>query len=158
MTLNSEFMQIVRSLEDKLQKLITATPVKYEDLPRDLPKRAIYLFSQGTEYLYVGRTNNLRKRLQGHCIPSATHFTATLAFRMAREKTGSTKASYSPKGSRFDLCQDPLFSSAFQEAKRQLREDMDIRFIQEDDPITQALLEIYVSLALKTPYNDFENH
>jgi hypothetical protein len=158
MTYNSEFMIIVASLEDKFQELITATPVKYGDLPRHLPKRAIYLFSRGTEHLYVGRTNNLRRRLRDHCSPSATHKTAAFAFKIARELTGNLKASYSHKGSRSDLCQDPVFSSAFQEAKRQLREDMDIRFIQEDDPITQALFEIYVSLALKTPYNDFDNH
>ena len=157
MAINSEFMNIVESLESKFQDLITAAPMKYRELPQNLPKRAIYLFSKGTKHLYVGRTNTLRSRLRGHCTPSATHYTATLAFRMAREKTGLKKPAYSSKGSRADLCRDPVFGQAFVEAKRQVSE-MDIRFIQVDDPITQALIEIYVSLALKTPYNDFENH
>lgn len=154
----SEFMNTVATLEDKFQMLLAATPMRYSDLPRNLPKRAIYLFSQGDVHLSVGRTNTLRSRLRGHCTPSATHFPATLAFRMARKKTGITKPAYSSKGSRADLCKDPVFGPAFVEAKRQLREEMDIRFVREDDPITQVLLEIYASLALKTPYNDFDNH
>ncbi len=35
---------------------------------------------------------------------------------------------------------------------------MDLRFIEEQDQLRQALLEIYVSAVLKTPYNDFETH
>jgi hypothetical protein len=35
---------------------------------------------------------------------------------------------------------------------------MDIRNVDEDDPVSQALLEIYVATALGTPYNDFDTH
>jgi hypothetical protein len=35
---------------------------------------------------------------------------------------------------------------------------MDIRFVEENDPLRQALLEIYAAVALCTPYNDFETH
>ena len=35
---------------------------------------------------------------------------------------------------------------------------MQVRFVREDDPINQALLEIYVHLTLGTRYNDFDNH
>jgi hypothetical protein len=52
---------------------------------------------------------------------------------------------------------DPEFSPAFIRAKARLL-DMDLRFIEEPDPVRQALLEIYVAVVLKTPYNDFENH
>lgn len=31
-------------------------------------------------------------------------------------------------------------------------------FVREDDPVKQALLEIYVSVVLKTSYNDFDTH
>ena len=33
-----------------------------------------------------------------------------------------------------------------------------IRFVEETDPVRQALLEIYVAAVLGTPYNDFDNH
>ena len=35
---------------------------------------------------------------------------------------------------------------------------MDIRFVEETDAVRQALLEIYVALALGTTFNDFDNH
>ncbi len=35
---------------------------------------------------------------------------------------------------------------------------MDIRVVEETNPNRQALLEMYVSIALKTLHNDFDNH
>jgi hypothetical protein len=52
---------------------------------------------------------------------------------------------------------DPQFAVAFTEAKAQLG-TLDIRFIEENDPVCQALLEIYIATVLRTPYNDFDNH
>ena len=57
----------------------------------------IYLFSQDGCPLYVGRTNNLRKRLQHHT--RNNHNQATFAFLLARHETGNLKASYQPNGS-----------------------------------------------------------
>jgi hypothetical protein len=51
----------------------------------------------------------------------------------------------------------PVFGPAFVEAKRRVA-GMDIRYVEEPDPVKQALLEIYAATALETPYNDFENH
>ena len=35
---------------------------------------------------------------------------------------------------------------------------MELRYVEEADPLRQTLLEIYVAVALKTPYNDFDTH
>jgi len=35
---------------------------------------------------------------------------------------------------------------------------MDVRFIEEENPIKQALLEIYVAFEVKAEYNDFDTH
>ena len=35
---------------------------------------------------------------------------------------------------------------------------MEIRFVEETDPVRQALLEIYVATVLETPYNDFDTY
>lgn len=35
---------------------------------------------------------------------------------------------------------------------------MDIRVVEVTDPIGQTVFEPYAALALKTPYNTFENH
>jgi hypothetical protein len=79
------------------------------------------------------------------------------AFRLARENTGRLEATYTPEGSRAALCADATFAAAFQKAKERVR-SMDVRFVEETDPLRQALLEIYVSIVLKTPYNDFNTH
>jgi len=154
--MHPRFQNFVESLEPKFQRLIEMQPVKYHGLPRNLPKSGLYLFSEGDDHLYVGRTNHLRERLRGHCIPSATHFTATFVFRIAREKTGF-KATYKTEGSRADLVNHEVFGPAFKEAKERISR-MDIRYVDEDDPVSQALLEIYVATALGTPYNDFDTH
>jgi|GEM_PF-3554337 len=90
--MHPRFKNFVEPLEPKFQELIGMPPVKYSELPKHLPQKGLYLFSEGDHHLYVGRTNHLRERLRGHCIPSATHFTATFAFRIARGKTGFLKA------------------------------------------------------------------
>jgi len=33
---------------------------------------------------------------------------------------------------------------------------MDVRFVEETDPVKQMLLEVYVAIALDTPYNKFK--
>jgi hypothetical protein len=90
-SMNIKFLQLIESLEPKFQNLINMAPLKYGSLPKNLPKRAIYLCSQKGEHLYVGRTNDLRARLRGHCSSASKHFSATFAFRIARQNsTGIT--------------------------------------------------------------------
>jgi hypothetical protein len=33
---------------------------------------------------------------------------------------------------------------------------MDFRFVEETDPLRQVLLELYASVVLDTPFNEFE--
>lgn len=155
--MHPKFKSFVESLEPKFQQLLSMPPIKYCNLPRELPKKGLYLFSDGQIHLYVGRTNRLRERLRGHCTPSATHFTATFAFRIAREKTGFLKATYKTEGSRASLVGHEVFGPVFLEAKARITE-MNIRYVEENDPVAQALLEIYVATVLETPFNDFDNH
>jgi hypothetical protein len=154
---NPDFRNLVESLDPKFQALMAMAPVRYGSLPRNVPKRGIYLFSEGPKHLHVGRTNNMRSRLGGHCRPSSGHFSGTFAFRLARKETGMLKAAYSASGSRSALLKDAKFKSAFDGAKARLA-GMDVRFVEEEDATRQALLEMYVAVALKTPFNDFDNH
>jgi hypothetical protein len=151
------FEELVDSLAVSFGTLIGMEPLKYAKLPKYLPTRALYLYSEGPKHLYVGRTNNLKQRLSNHCRPSSTHHSATFAFRIARKDTGRIRATYAKAGSRTELIADPKFHAAFVEAKRRIAQ-MDIRFVEEPDPIRQTLLEVYVAVVLNTPYNDFENH
>lgn len=155
--MDETFRKFIESLEPSFQKLMKMGPVSVASLPMDAPQSGIYLFSENGRHLYVGRTNTIRKRLQNHCRPSSGHNSATFAFRLAREITGQTVATYTEKGSRTHLENDPVFGPVFIEQKARVKK-MEVRYVSEPDPMRQALLEMYVSVSLQTPHNDFDNH
>lgn len=155
--MNSVFKEYIDSLEPSFQKLINMTPVTVSTLPREIPQSGVYLFSENKVHMYVGRTNTIKKRLQNHCRPSSGHNSATFAFRLTREITGITQATYMTEGSRANLEQHPIFGPEFITQKKRVRE-MQVRYVSEPDPMRQALLEMYVSVSLSTPHNDFDNH
>ena len=149
----------IESLEPSFQTLIQMDPVSVATLPipRLMPDAGIYLFSENDQHLYVGRTNTIRKRLQNHCRPSSGHNSATFAFRLSRQITGMTKATYTPEGSRGKLEKDSNFKEIFTAQKLRVK-NMEVRFVEESEPMQQALLEMYVAVSLGTPHNDFDNH
>lgn len=155
--MNETFRNFIESLEPSYQRLMQMEPVTVATLPREMPTSGIYLFSEGNQHLYVGRTNTIRKRLQNHCRPSSGHNSATFAFRLARQLTGQTNATYTAEGSRSFLQSHPEFGPVFVAQKERVR-NMSVRFVSESDPMRQALLEMYVSVSLGTPHNDFDNH
>lgn len=156
-SMNEHFAEAVESLEPSCRRLLAMEPVTPISLPERMPKQGVYLFSEGQEHLYVGRSGDIRGRIARHSRPSATHRMAAFAFRIAREATGHLDASYKKEGSRSDLMQDAAFRAAFDRAKTRIRE-MDLRFVEEANPVGQALLEIYVAVSLQTRYNDFRTH
>lgn len=155
--MDPKFAALVVSLEPKLQALIQMSPVSAARLPRVMPSHGIYLFSDGTRHLYVGRSNNIRRRIGLHCRPGSQHNQATFAFRMTRLQTGNSGPTYTTLGSRQELVKDAVFGQTFTSCKATIR-GFDLRFVEEHDPTRQALLEIYVATVLETPFNDFDNH
>jgi len=155
--IHESFRPYVEYLRPAFERLMAMRPVTIETLPRSVPSECIYLFSEGDSHLYVGRTRRLRNRLRQHSIPAAQHNQAVFAFRLAREQTGRLEAAYNKSDSRPTLQADPVFAAAFAAAKVRIRK-MDLRFVEECVPLKQALLEIYVSVVLGTPYNDFNTH
>ncbi|TXK79993.1 GIY-YIG nuclease family protein [Rheinheimera tangshanensis] len=151
------FKEYIESLEPSFQRLLNMDPVTVATLPSEMPLSGIYLFSENGDHLYVGRTNTIRKRLQNHCRPSSGHNSATFAFRLTRVITGIIQATYVAEGSRSSLEKHPTFGPEFIRQKHRVRE-MQVRFVSEPDPMRQALLEMYVSVSLGTPHNDFDNH
>jgi hypothetical protein len=154
--MHETFRAHVEALHPSFERLIAMTPVTVASLPSVMPERGVYVFSEGATHLYAGRSNRLRPRLREHGRPSSGHNTAPFAFQLARQET-KTVATYRPTGSRSELEADPVFAAAFADAKRRVRA-MDIRFVGEADPVRQALLEMYVAVALGTRFNDFNNH
>ncbi len=155
--MHQSFAKYVDLLHPSFERLVNMPPVKIEDLKSPLPEKCIYLFSENGKPLYVGRTNHFRQRMRQHSIDAAQHNQAVFAFRLARSETGETVATYSKTGSRSALLLAPHFAEAFLRAKRRIRL-MDLRYVEEKDPLRQALLEIYVAVVLNTVHNDFETH
>jgi predicted GIY-YIG superfamily endonuclease len=150
--MDQRFKECVDSLEPNFLRLVNSTPAERTAISE---KGGVYLFTEGTKHLYVGRTKNLKRRIYEHSTPSSDD--VPFAFRLAREKTNRSRATYKTHGSRKELLKDPKFKVAFAEAKKRIR-GMSVRFVVEEDPLKQALLEIYVALALSTPHNDFDTH
>jgi cystathionine beta-lyase/cystathionine gamma-synthase len=155
--MHDDFKLYVDALPPAFERLIAMAPIKLTALPKNPPTRCVYLFSEGDKHLYVGRTNHFRNRMRQHSIPAAQHNQAVFAFRLARAATGRTEVAYSTKGGRVALAAEPAFAAAFTDAKASIRK-MDLRFVEENDALRQALLEIYAAVVLKTPHNSFENH
>ncbi len=155
--MNEIFKQHVESLHPAFERLMAMGPAKVHMLPKSIPDSGIYLFSEGDDHLYVGRTDRLRERLQEHCRKSSTHNSAPFAFILARKASGRLNATYRSGGSRAELEKEPLFGDQFAQAKDRVRR-MDVRFVEEADPLRQTLLEMYAAIALQTPHNTFGNH
>jgi predicted GIY-YIG superfamily endonuclease len=152
------FIRYAESLHPSFERLVAMPPDTIPTLPSDAPRECVYLFSEQGKNLYVGRTRHLKQRLRQHSIPSSQHNQAVFAFRLAREATGRLEAAYSGEGRRAALAtDDAVFAAAFKQAKARVRA-MQIRYVEETDPLRQALLEIYASIVLATPYNDFNTH
>ena len=155
--MKEQFREMMREVERRYDALVNALPFKCSKAPVSLAgKPGIYLFSESDKPLYIGRTDDLRKRLANH--RHRSHNTATFAFLLARHETGKRDATYQPLGSRADLLKnDPAFSAAFDVARARIGE-MDVRVVEEANPVRQALLEIYAAFVSGATYNDFENH
>jgi hypothetical protein len=151
--MNEIFRQHVERLEPMFQTLLSMPAYKLTTLPRQMPSAGVYLLSEGDQHLYVGRSRNIRRRLSNHC--SSDHRMAAFAFLLAREETGLLRATYTPEGSRAHLMTQPDFQAAFVRSSERIR-NMDIRYVEESDPVRQALLEVYVAIALGTKFNKFE--
>jgi hypothetical protein len=155
--LHKIFKAHVRELEAKRRELVSMQPAMRDALPRAMPRQGVYLLSEEGRHLYVGRSNGIRKRIGRHCRLSAKHNMASFAFQLAKEKLGIGRSTYRKGQARSDLANQELFAKEFAVATVRIR-SMQVRYVEEKDPIRQALLEIYVSVVNDTPYNDFDTH
>ena len=152
-----DFASAIADIKLAYEQLLDMYPLRADVRPSPVPAAAgVYLLSEPNEHLYVGRTRNLRRRLRDHSSPSGSHHQATLAIKIARNETGQNKPTYQSAGSTADLlASSSTFSTAFDDAKARIRA-MQVRYVEEREPVRQALLEIYAAVELGTYYNSFE--
>jgi hypothetical protein len=158
MRLDPHFFAHVEALPASLDRLVNMRPFIFSQRTTPLPTTGgVYLFTEADQGLYVGRAKNLRNRLGQHCRQGTRHNAAGFAFLLARHATNQPRPTYRRGEGRAELIRDPRFMAAFVAAKERISR-MRVRYVEEDDPIRQMLLEVYAAIALKTPYNDFETH
>lgn len=123
----------------------------------EVPKvPGIYLFSEGGVPIYVGQSRNLRNRLKQHTGDKSTHFSASFAYNIAKGQAAT--AGMNTKRTRAQLSNDPEFAALFTATRVRVRE-MDVQFIEVDDPIVRTMFEMYVAVILDTAeFNSFETH
>ena len=126
-------------------------------IPRDKGHiSGVYLFSDGDNHLYVGRSKRIRDRYSDHTRKSSSMNDAPFAVLLAREKL-NLKRTYRGEHTRAKLIQDDAFKAAFQAAKERIL-GLSFRYVEEPDPLRQTLLECYVAIACNAKHNSFETH
>lgn len=152
--MNVIFAQHVEATAKNFADLIANPLLPMRGGPSHAASPGIYIIYEAGMPAHVGRTRNLRRRLQGHC--SHSQHQASFAFKRAREKTGS-KADYKAGNSRGALFATEAFRTVFDEEVKAIRQ-MEYRFLQVDEPLAQYLLELYAALELGTCLDEFDTH
>lgn len=147
------FARQLEMAEASFRHLVARPLVRMGQHRSTTPKRAgVYVIVEQNRAIYVGRTRDLRRRLNDHLSSSVSK--AALAVRMARCDTG-LRASYKREHSaRHLLKTNEAFRRAFDSATERIRA-MRVRYVIEEDDVRQALLEIYAAVQLDTRYNSF---
>ena len=153
--MQDKFGEYIRRMPILLNEL-KGTPLLNRNELKDIPRSGVYVFYGEGNPLYVGRSNRLKERIQEHGRPSSDHYSATLAFSMAKERVNFNR-NKRRLATRNELEKASGFKKAFFLAKKQVAE-MQVKVIEIEDQITQALFEIYAALTLNTKYNDFGTH
>lgn len=158
LTMDEKFRLLTERLHEKYELLMRSTPARDGRLPSEFKGSGVYTFTENSTVIYVGRTKDVRKRYAQHTQAGSGQNKAVLAFRFARKALKIPPPTYkSDENTRNNLMLNPAFLSEFTAQKERLK-SMEFRFVEEGEPTTQALLEIYVSVASDSPNNDFNTH
>ena len=82
--MNEKFNILVKRMPERLKE-IKNKPLLAKDELWGIPQKGVYVFYENNKALYVGRSNNLKLRIQQHGRKSSTHNQAQLAFNIANK-------------------------------------------------------------------------
>ncbi|MCF7802698.1 MAG: GIY-YIG nuclease family protein [Candidatus Marinimicrobia bacterium] len=112
-----------------------------------------YVFIEKEDPIYVGISQKLVTRINQH-VNGKSHFSASLAYRMTMESYDGETEQYTRK----QLMNMDKFRTLFEQKKKYLSE-LDVAFIEIDNPVERYLFEIYCAMELDTSrWNTFETH
>ena len=154
-----EFENIVARMEPLLEELLNSRPY-HAPTYKGLPAKGVYVFYEEGTPMYVGRVGNtskqtMRGRIRQHTIPSAKHNQAVFAFKLLQETLG-VSTGHGAELSRAALAEQ--HEREFKDMKQRVH-NMEVWAVAISNSVTQAVFEIYASLALNTTkYNNFDTH
>ena len=160
--------QVWEDVVDKMPVLLCklkSDTLRHRDDTGKLPEQGIYVFYEGGKPIYVGRTNQMKRRIRNHGSQSATT-AATFAYLVAKrelEVKGITPEVKPGKPSSRITNTDVAKYPGIISAARERVGKMQFRVVEITDPIEQTLFEVYAAVLLGTTreqggYNAFENH
>ena len=152
--MNDDFFAAAKRAALQFSILTSAPLLPMRGGPSHSTDGGIYVLYESALPVHVGRTRNLRKRLQGHC--SESHWHASFAFKRAREITGIF-ADYRAGNSRTALAKSDKFRPIFLDQVARIRL-MHYRFLPVSSPVDQYLLELYAAMELGTSMDEFDTH
>ena len=140
---------------DPLLVKLQACPPETFATRKKLPYRGVYVFYEGEKALYVGRSNQIWKRIGTHGRESATHNQAFLALRLLA-KEYNLEIGHSALADRSQIAGE--YAAEFRGQKRRVR-GMTVRAVAVTDDTASYFFEAYAILALgTTEFNKFEPH
>lgn len=151
--LDRNFEKDLKKVLKKFDRLTSMDSISPDEQPKKTPKKGVYFFSEGDVCLYVGRSNNVRKRYKMHVGKNLNADGGNFAFKIARGELGRQADELSRKG----VMELEGFEVEFRNAKKRIKA-MGFRCVRECDQRVQALLEHYAIVALGADYNDFGTH
>jgi predicted GIY-YIG superfamily endonuclease len=153
MELIPEFQNRLKDLPLLLEQLLRASPHALTNKSTLPNKPGVYVIAEGENHLYTGRSKNLRQRMKNHASGRAEQ--SAFAFRLARQLSGKTRATYKKEGSRKELMKDQNFIDVMAKCTTRVK-NMSVLHVEIEDDVTQHMFEVYCALALKTQYNEFK--
>ena len=144
-----------------LKELDKSILLKISDIKKGIlpTSGGIYVFYENVDKpIYVGRTKNIRQRIQMHTRDSSDHYSASFTFNLAKIQYRLFVPDQK-KLTRNELMNDLTFVPLFNEQKVRVK-NMNIKYIVVEYDILQTMLEPYFAFKLKTypDFNTFETH
>ena len=124
------------------------TILKQHDVIKDF--QGCYVLIKESKPLYVGISRQVFRRLWLHCRGN-THYTATLAYRIAAKQVAS-------KMTRKARMDDNEFKKLFEKAKARIQQ-CSFAFVPIENDLALYLFEVYCAMELDTcEWNTFRTH
>ena len=144
------FWEAIDKMKPLMNELKGSEERSWDD-SSDAPRRGVYVFYEKGNPIYVGRSNNMRRRIREHGAASSDRYSATFAFKLLRESLNE------PEGRAEDI--QRVHKEEYRQQRERVRA-MTFRAVAITDQLEQTLFETYaiIEMGIAPQHNDFGTH